>query len=68
MGVYIVNYFAIGLVLALPLIAMVESVKEVPSCTKKEVILTVFLWPWLWLLLGQMFVEFLIKQLCIKTK
>lgn len=62
------NYFAIGLILALPLIGLVENVKDMSSCTKKEVLLTVFLWPWLWALLGQMFVKFLIKELCIKIK
>jgi hypothetical protein len=61
-------YVGIGLILALPLISMVETVDEVSSVNPREMVLTIFLWPWLWVLLGKMFVEFLIKELCTKTK
>ena len=61
-------YVGIGLILALPLIALVQSTDEVKSVSTKEVFLTIFFWPWLWVLLGKMFVEFVKDELCIKTK
>lgn len=65
---FLLYYVGIGLILALPLISMVETVDEVSSVNPREIVLTIFLWPWLWVLLGKMFVEFLIKELCTKTK
>jgi hypothetical protein len=65
---FLLYYVGIGLILALPLISMVETVDEVSSVNPREMVLTIFLWPWLWVLLGKMFVEFLIKELCTKTK
>jgi hypothetical protein len=61
-------YVGIGLILALPLIYVVEEVDEVPSVNTREVFLTVFMWPWLWILLLTSFVQFLIKQTCTKIK
>jgi hypothetical protein len=65
---FLLYYVGVGLILALPLISMVETVDEVSSVNPREMVLTIFLWPWLWVLLGKMFVEFLIKELCTKTK
>jgi hypothetical protein len=65
---FLLYYVGVGLILALPLISMVETVGEVSSVNPREMVLTIFLWPWLWVLLGKMFVEFLIKELCTKTK
>ena len=65
---FLLYYVGVGLILALPLISMVETVDEVSSVNPREMVLTIFLWPWLWILLGKMFVEFLIKELCTKTK
>ncbi len=65
---FLLYYVGVGLILALPLISMVETVDEVSSVNPREIVLTIFLWPWLWVLLGKMFVEFLIKELCTKTK
>lgn len=65
---FLLYYVGVGLILALPLISMVETVDGVPSVNPREMVLTIFLWPWLWILLGKMFVEFLIKELCTKTK
>lgn len=61
-------YVGIGLVLALPLISLAQSNDEVESVSTKEVFLTIFLWPWLWVLLGKMFFNFIKDELCIKTK
>jgi len=61
-------YVGIGLILALPLIYVVEEIDEVSSVNPREMALTIFAWPWLWILLGRMFVEFLIKEICTKTK
>jgi len=61
-------YVGIGLILALPLIALVQSTDEVESVSTKEVFLTIFFWPWLWVLLGKMFFNFVKDELCIKTK
>lgn len=61
-------YVGIGLVLALPLISLAQSNDEVESVSTKEVLLTIFLWPWLWVLLGKMLFNFVKDELCIKTK
>lgn len=61
-------YVGIGLVLALPLIALVQNTDEVECVSTKEVLLTIFFWPWLWVLLGKMFFNFVKDELCIKTK
>lgn len=65
---FILYYVGIGLVLSLPLISMVESVGEVEGVTSREVVLTIFGWPYLWILLVKMFVKFVIKELCTKTE
>jgi hypothetical protein len=65
---FLLYYVGIGLILALPLIYVVEEVDEVPRVTPYEVFLTIFLWPWLWILLIKMFVQFLIKELCTWIK
>jgi hypothetical protein len=61
-------YIGIGLVLTLPLISLAYSNGEVETVSTKEVFLTVFLWPWLWALLGKMIFNFIKKELCIKIK
>lgn len=61
-------YVGIGLVLALPLISLVQNDDEAEPVNTREVFLTIFFWPWLWVLLGQMFFNFIKNQLCIKTK
>lgn len=64
----ILYYVGIGLVLSLPLISMVETVDEVEGVTPREVVLTIFGWPYLWILLIKMFVQFIIRELCTKTE
>lgn len=65
---FILYYVGIGLVLSLPLISLVETVDEVEGVTPREVVLTIFGWPYLWILLIKMFVEFVIRELCTKTE
>lgn len=65
---FIFYYVGIGLVLSLPLISLVETVDEVEGVTPSEVVLTIFGWPYLWILLIKMFVEFVIRELCTKTE
>lgn len=65
---FILYYVGIGLVLALPLISVVEITDEVEGVTLREVVLTIFGWPYLWILLIKMFVQFIIRELCTKTE
>lgn len=59
---YILVYVGIGLILALPLLSVSTCVGDDNSINTKEVFLTIFFWPWLWVLLGKLFVEFVNKS------
>lgn len=60
---YVLEYLFIGATLSIPLILSVERCKNCTQTTPKEVFLTIFFWPWLWVLLIKMFIEFLSKNL-----
>ena len=60
---YVLHYVFIGITLALPLITSTETCDKTEPTTPKEVLLTIFFWPWLWVLLIEMFIKFLIRKL-----
>jgi hypothetical protein len=60
---YVLEYLFIGATLSIPLILSVERCEYCTKNTTKEVLLTIFFWPWLWVLLIKMFIEFLFKDL-----
>jgi ABC-type iron transport system FetAB permease component len=60
---YVLHYVFIGATLALPLITATEASEKTSPVTPKEVLLTIFAWPWLWVLLIEMFIKFLIRKL-----
>lgn len=61
---YLLHYILIGVILTLPLIAVIQQDQEGDPITPRELFLSIFLWPWLWILLINMFVKFIIGRVC----
>ena len=60
---YVLEYLFIGATLSIPLILSVDKCENCTKITTKEALITIFFWPWLWVLLIKMFIEFLSKNL-----